>query len=68
MATATVAVSAVICAATPTARADTAQMVHPSGLGPADPWYRLQSAPGSADPTSGGQEIARPASTWATSR
>ncbi|MCX4533369.1 hypothetical protein ACWD4L_03460 [Streptomyces sp. NPDC002596] len=68
MATATVAVSAVICAAAPTARADTAQMVHPSGLGPAGPWYRLQSHPGSADLTPGGQGIARPTSTRATSR
>ncbi|GAA3481055.1 hypothetical protein GCM10018966_055860 [Streptomyces yanii] len=68
VATATVAVSAVICAATPTARADTAQMVHTSGLGPAGPRYHIRSHPGSADLTPGGQEIARPTSTRATSR
>jgi hypothetical protein len=55
VATATVAVSAIICAATPTARADdTAQAVHPSGLSPAGPLFRLQDSPGNGDPTGGG--------------
>ncbi|MFG2562683.1 hypothetical protein [Streptomyces sp. NPDC048496] len=69
MATATVAVSAVICAATPTARADdTAQAVHPSGLGPAGPGPRLPGNSGNGDPAPGVQEIARPTSIRATPR
>ncbi|MFV5993020.1 hypothetical protein ACNPQM_11365 [Streptomyces sp. NPDC056231] len=85
MATATVAVSAVICAATPTARSDdTAQAVHPSGLGPAGPGFRLPAGPGfrlpagpgfrlpggpgNGAPAPGVHEIARPTSIGATPR
>ncbi|MEU0830853.1 hypothetical protein [Streptomyces sp. NPDC005969] len=69
MATATVAVSAVICAATPTARSDdTAQAVHPSGLGPAGPGFRLPGGPGNGAPAPGVREIARPTSIGATPR
>lgn len=58
-ATATAAVSALVCAATPTALAvDTVQVVNPSGLGPAGPWFRLQDQGDNGNRTPGIQEIA----------
>ncbi|MDF6044195.1 hypothetical protein LRD69_19040 [Streptomyces sp. JH14] len=60
-ATATAAVSALVCAAAPTALAvDTVQVVNPSGLGPGKPWLRLQGQgqDGNEGRTPGIQEIA----------
>ena len=60
-ATATAAVSALVCAAAPTALAvDTVQVVTPSGPGPGKPWLRLQDQgpDGNEGRTPGIQEIA----------
>ncbi|MET7860474.1 hypothetical protein ABZS81_25330 [Streptomyces sp. NPDC005318] len=60
-ATATAAVSALVCAATPTALAvDTVRVVNPSGLGGNGPWFRLQDQGQDPDPERppGIQEIA----------